>query len=197
MIKSIIEDTMSKEDDKKKSMTVYTEEDKLHAVEAFFLTKSSVKASKLLKDEYAKDIPASTIRRWKQDKVTWEARIAEIKEDYDSRLDGKLTRIMEIASDKLLYAIEHGDRRMTPQGVMVNVPVPASELIRIQKQAHDQRNNLRGETDANSDKDKSPFDLNELGAAFAKHAVKEKTKDSTLLYDLTEKDINEDKKDVD
>lgn len=174
--------------DKEKHVTEYNDDDKLMAVKAFFITRSSVKASKLIEEETGKLIPPSTIRRWKQDEATWQGNMSVVQEQFDSKLDGALTKIIDMASDKILKALEYGDRKMSPQGVLVNVPVPASELIRIQKQALDQRNVLRGEIPA-GDKDKSPFNLDKLGDAFVKRALKVKTKDSNLVNDLTEKTI--------
>ena len=173
-----------------KEVVKYTEEDKLIAVEAFFLTRSSKKASDLIKKEHGKDIPSSTIRRWKQNKKDWDSNMQCVKNHYGERFEGKLTRIIEISSDKLLHALEHGDKKLSPTGDIIHVPVPASELVRIQKQAHDQLVTLQGPL-SSKDKDKSPMGLTQMGEYFEKAGMEAKIKEVTIINESKERVINE------
>lgn len=166
-----------------KAVTRYTEKDKLSAVEAFFMTRSSKKASEIT------GIPASTIRRWKKDAETWAGHMEIVKAKANDKLDGTLTTILEKSANKILRALEEGDQKMNPQGEIVFVPVPAAELARIQKQAYDQRAQIRGEDTAGA---KRAFSMDDLKKAFEESAFKAKRQDDKVLdIDNSERIVNE------
>ena len=169
-----------------KEVVKYTEEDKLLAVEAFFLTQSSKKASDLLEDQHGKNIPASTIRRWKMNKVDWDANLALVKDHYNKKLDSTMCAILETASQNLLKAVTYGEKKMTPQGVIVTLPVPTDTLIRALKQAGDMRAQMSGGEEENKG-----FTLDDLQKTFVAAAMKAKQKDDRVLdTDLTEKTVD-------
>ncbi len=150
----------------------HTEEDKVKAVEAFYLTRSSKKASEICK------IPASTIRRWKRDQVTWDKNMLTVKEQYNNVMDGKLTSILDQAATLILDRLEGGDAKMTPKGDIVYVPVQARELASIQKQAFDQRQLLRGEDATRGAKN---FGLEDLKNIFEASALAVKSTEEKVI----------------
>lgn len=150
----------------------HTEEDKKKAVEAFYLTRSSKKASEIC------NIPASTIRRWKRDTVTWEKNMLAVKDHYNEQMDGKLTAILDKSATLIMDRLEKGDAKMTPKGDIVLVPVQARELASIQKQAFDQRAILRGDDPTKNAKN---FGLEDLKNIFEASALAVKSTEERVI----------------
>jgi len=162
----------------------HTEEDKKKAVEAFYLTRSSKKASEIC------NIPASTIRRWKRDTVTWDKNMLAVKDHYNEQMDGKLTAILDKSATLIMNRLEEGDAKMTPTGAIIYIPVQARELASIQKQAFDQRQLLRGEDPTKGAKN---FGLEDLKNIFEASALAVKSTEEKVINVEAERKVHDNK----
>ena len=127
----------------------YTAEKKLHAVSCYVVTGSAARAAKLA------GLPASTIRKWKQEAPWWTEAVNTVKKSKQDELDGQMTGVIHGCLERLTAAIEAGTTYTNKHGEVKHTPTSARDLAAIFSQLHDKRAIQRGNLATNRSEEAS------------------------------------------
>ena len=116
---------------------VYSSEDKIQAVTAYFIHGSISKAAKVV------DIHPATLRKWKQQSPWWNTAVREIKRAKQEQLDSKLTNLIEKSMSELRERLMNGDEVVISGGTKVRKKITARDLAVITNMLYDKRTALR------------------------------------------------------
>jgi len=83
-------------------------------------------------------IPAPTIRSWTQTKW-WAEMVEETLQRHKKKMDGKLTHLMDLASDALIDRIKNGDEKVNAKGEPSRVKMSGKDLMYILGMSVDKR----------------------------------------------------------
>lgn len=98
----------------------YGEIDRRRACLAVLITGCTEKASAQL------DIPARTIRAWRQH-PSWEEHLVAVRNQYDSELEEKLGAVIRKALGEVEDRLTHGDFILNRKGELIRKPVGAKD----------------------------------------------------------------------
>lgn len=118
---------------------IYSYEDKITSVVAYFITGTIEGASKY------SGIKASTIRKWKQEDHWWTLVVREVKRAKQEQLDTKLTNLLEKSMSELRDRLLNGDEVMGKAGKLVRKKISAKDLSSIVNTLYDKRSKLRSD----------------------------------------------------
>lgn len=137
----------------------YAIEQKLKAIVAYYVTGRMDEAAKVA------DVPAATIRKWKQTAPWWNDAVREVKRAKQEQLDVKLTNLIEKSMSELRDRLLHGDEVVTAKGQKLRRKISGRDLAIITGTLYDKRTQIR--KDPLSDKEEIKEDtLNKLKANF-------------------------------
>lgn len=89
-------------------------------------------------------VPRQTIRQWKM-QPWWKDLESEIRQDEDTELDSKLSKIIDRTLDTVVDRLEHGDFLLDSRtGTIKRVPVKMRDAHRVATDIIDKRNLIRG-----------------------------------------------------
>jgi hypothetical protein len=137
----------------------YTREQIITSILAYVLTGSSRKASQ------ASGIKDGTIRKWKCRDVWWTDCVAVAREVISEKLEDKFTALLNTTLSQLSQRLEKGDRVVTKDGHIVDVPLKAGELTRLLGALFDRRQLIRGDVTSRSETRTTGKRLDELRQA--------------------------------
>lgn len=116
---------------------IYSYEQKISAVVAYFVTGSIEEASKYT------GIKASTVRKWKQQDNWWNLAVREVKRAKQEQLDTKLTNLIEKTMSELRDRLMKGDEVVSKGGTVIRKKVSARDLATIANTLYDKRSAIR------------------------------------------------------
>ena len=165
--------------------TVYTSEQKIKAVCAYFLTGKMSEAARY------SGVTDFTIRKWKQTAPWWDAGVKAVKRAKQEQLDTKLTNLLEKSMSELRDRLMNGDEVISKAGRKQRIKIKAKDLAVISSILYDKRTQLRKDPNNTPDKEDKEDTLNKLKADFEKLSrdINAKTVDGEATI------INEQRKD--
>mgnify|MGYP003655931988 CR=1 FL=1 len=108
----------------------WTPEERIMAATYYSVTGSSLQAAERCKQAGA-DIPASTIRKWKNQSTWWKPVLHEVRKSKQEELDAKLTNIIMEGTDQLADRIINGNHKLNNRtGDVERIPMSSNELSR-------------------------------------------------------------------
>tara|TARA_R110000850_G_C9889394_1_gene458692 strand:+ start:83 stop:715 length:633 start_codon:yes stop_codon:yes gene_type:complete len=108
----------------------WTPEERIMAATYYSVTGSSLQAAERCK-QAGSDIPASTIRKWKNQSAWWKPVLHEVRKAKQEELDAKLTNIIMEGTDQLADRIINGNHKLNSRtGDVERVPMSSNELSR-------------------------------------------------------------------
>ena len=116
----------------------WTPEQKLAAVTQYVLTGSSKRAAAVC------DVPASTIRWWKQDASWWPDLVTKVRKEQDDKVSALFAEAREKALNSLVDRITKGDEVLDKDGNINFRAVSARDLATIAGITHDKEALIRG-----------------------------------------------------
>ena len=109
----------------------WTPEDRIMACTYYAITGNSLQAAEKCKGHGGKEIPASTIRKWKNYSAWWKPVLHEVRKSKQEELDAKLTNIIMEGTDQLSDRILNGNHKLNNRtGELDRIPMSSSELSR-------------------------------------------------------------------
>ncbi len=110
------------------------------------------------------NMPEQTIRDWTKSEWGVEL-VGEIRDQKGEELDANLTKLIDAAFEQAQDRIEHGDYRVTKDGMLFRVPMGGYQLVISGATAYDKRQLHRNQPTAISGKSE---DMKALANEFAK-----------------------------
>lgn len=113
-------------------------------------------------------VPRGTIRQWKM-QSWWKELESDIRNEEDSELDVKLSKVIDKSLDAVLDRVENGDFIFDSKtGKFVRKPVHMKDALSAVTQVFDKRNLLRGKPTSRVEKQSVSDNLSKLAAEFAR-----------------------------
>lgn len=138
-------------------------------------------------------VPRGTIRQWKL-QAWWKELEAEIRNEEDSELDVKLSKVINKSLDAVMDRVDNGDFTFNSKtGKFERRPVHMRDALQAVTQVFDKRNLLRGKPTSRVEKTNVQDNLAKLAEEFAKFSMA-RTIQGEVVHE--EKDANE-RKDAD
>ena len=144
----------------------YTLPERLQAALSYVITGSTVKASAIC------GIPDRTIREWTATEW-WPDLILQAKKSKQEELDGILTGIIHLATDKAIERLQQGDPYVQKDQTVGYKPVGAKDATMVAAILMDKRALLRGEPTSRSAKVSESDRLNDIKEALSSSQKKE------------------------
>lgn len=130
-------------------------------------------------------VPRGTIRQWKM-QSWWKELESDIRNEEDSELDVKLSKVIDKSLDAVLDRVENGDFIFDSKtGKFVRKPVHMKDALSAVTQVFDKRNLLRGKPTSRVEKQNVSDNLSKLAAEFAKFAAS-KTIEGEVIEETNE-----------
>lgn len=142
----------------------YTNEQKLHAVVVWLLTRNMNKVS------VETGIPLDSLKHYKY-RTDWWPRVEQaVKVLKNEELDRKLSDIVDYAMDEVFDRLEHGEEVVLRDGSKTRKKVSAKDLMTILGISYDKRALIRGDPTARIEKKDNVDQINKLAEQFKKIA---------------------------
>lgn len=152
----------------------YSEDKKFEAATLYAAVGSVTQVAKLAK------VPVNTVKSWTQE--DWWARyLAQVRREHNEMMDGKITKVIDKALDKIMERIEEGDYVYDiKQGKAVAMPMSGRDLAIVTGTVFDKRQLIRGEATKIHAAQTSDAHLEKLAEKFAEF-VTNKTKQKRVV----------------
>ena len=129
-------------------------------------------------------VPRGTIRQWKLQQW-WKDLESDIRNEEDSELDVKLSKIIDKSLDAVLDRVENGDFLFDSKtNKFVRKPVHMRDALNAVTQIFDKRNLLRGKPTSRVEKQNVTDNLAKLAEEFAKFARSKTIQGEVIAEDI-------------
>lgn len=146
------------------SSVKYTDDQKLHAVVVWLLTRNMNMVSA------ETGIPLDSLKHYKY-RTDWWPRVEQaVKVLKNEEMDRKLSDVVDYAMDEIFDRLENGEEVVLKDGTKVRKKVGAKDLMTILGISYDKRALLRGDPTARIEKKDNVDQINKLAEQFQKIA---------------------------
>lgn len=131
-------------------------------------------------------VPRGTIRQWKMQQW-WKDLVEDIRNEEDTELDVKLSKIIDKSLDVVMDRVTDGDFIFDSKtGKLHRKPVGMKDALQAVTQVFDKRNLLRGKPTSRVEKHTTQDTLNSLAEQFAKFAAGRTIEGEVIAEDIGE-----------
>lgn len=136
-------------------------------------------------------VPRGTIRQWKLQQW-WKDLVEDIRNEEDTELDVKLSKVINKSLDAVTDRIENGDFMFDSKaGKFRRKPIHMRDALQAVTQVYDKRNLLRGKPTSRVEKHSTSDNLANLAAEFAKFAASKTIEGEVIESTIEENPVGE------